>query len=270
MKAYVYLLTSMYTEGTVIHPFPVVAVVLSRTDPTQLAFIKDMQTATQELQTFEDAGLFWKKAEAFNDGRVFILASHPHTPSTDRLVLPHLSREEFIAQQQNDDVPAVEVKYNGEDHMWNRVDGSSKWYVGTLVEDGELTAAEGAELRELFVAKYLHMKKSFMDTKRRELEAFDQMVVELASRDGTTADDILTSLDDMKVFKIYPTGLPQPQPCVFNCRTGGVQCDLVVNPFCKADEYLAPAPQTCLRTGVRNKTDYQNERAETKRNECRN
>jgi len=67
------------------------------------------------------------------------------------------------------------------------------------------------------------MKRSFMDTKCWELEAFNSMVAELALQDGTRADDILTSLDNMKVFKIYSTSLAQLEPCIFSCCTGGVK-----------------------------------------------
>jgi len=133
-------------EGTIIHPFPVFAVVHSWTIPTQLAYIKDVQMATQDLQTFQDVGLFWKAAKAFGKGRVFTLASHLHAPSTDCLVLPHLSQEEFITQQQIDVVPAIKVKYNREDHMWIHLNGRSMWYMQMLIKKVELMASQGAEL----------------------------------------------------------------------------------------------------------------------------
>ena len=244
LNLYVWVQTDTYlSNSTTVVPFPVLVVAQSKFPPTTRLAITSVQSGTQEFRSFDATGFAWKsilpQGLSFPYD-VYVLQAPALSTSTNRFLLERgfvvpVQKPRDVEGQEPNPVTTVTVEYGGQNYLWDTVNQSLREFFEEDAED--LSDDDKATLRALLKQERDRLVAEEEAKLQHEREGFRAMVEQIATVHSTTVEEVTHSLDrDLALYKLYPTGLPQPQPSVFG-STGGVDMTFKVNRFADAQAY---------------------------------
>lgn len=210
---------------------PILFAVICDTSPTLSVARADLQTQTEEIESFAENGLKWQSLPSSNDS-IRVLSSNGTKNLCQHLL--NIRKPSSVNNEQPNPIEFVAVKHNGEDLCWEPSNGS-------IEEDDDFCDLK--ETHKPHVKKLLVQEKQKLEREEKEKveilkTSFEEMVKKIAAAGSLEKDEVKKNLEKMKVYKIFPSDLPQPEVSIFG-PTGGFPKKLMVNRIWgKADQYF--------------------------------
>ena len=182
---------------------PILVVTSCEVIPTVTVSNFDMQTQTEEIRPMSNYKLSWVVIPGTND-RVFMLRS---TSTLDYSILQRMLLYQRQPQKLNSDQPnkieAVDVMFNETLVIWHLDCSNVQSCVNDEFEDNEnWDKSLKPKLETLFRSKYREMQESENDDFQRKKEIYSREMNKRFEQDRSNAE---TALDNMKLYKIYPS-----------------------------------------------------------------
>ena len=230
-KAWIWQQQESYTNSFgKIEIVPIFVAVICDTSPTLSVTRVDLQTQTEEIESFAENGLKWQSLPSSNDS-IRVLSSNGKNLCQHLL---NIRKPSSVNNEQPNPIEFVAVKHNGEDLCWEPLNGS-------IEEDDDFCDLK--ETHKPHVKKLLVQEKQKLEREEKEKveilkTSFEEMVKKIAAAGSLEKDEVKKNLEKMKVYKIFPSDLPQPEVSIFG-PTGGFPKKLMVNRIWgKADQYF--------------------------------
>jgi len=244
-KIWVYLQHELYHNPVTntVEPVPVVVVVACETAPTLSIVKADLQTNTEDIESFDQNRLRW---EPIHSSQINVLVSDGGVPPR---AIMNIRKPSSVACAKPALVTSVEVDFtvpestaattNPTTYIWNCLDEQMPDYMKEDDDILELDAAGDKEVvKALLLEKNAQLIQEALEKVQNFQTSFAEMVEMIRVTSKTDADQVRKNLEAMKVYKIFPSGLPVPSPSIFG-PTGGFRYELKVNRvWGNADRYF--------------------------------
>ena len=244
-KVWVYLQHELYHNPVTntVEPVPVVVVIVCEIVPTLTIVKADLQTNTEDIESFDQNRLRW---EPIRSSQIYVLVSDGGVPP--RAVM-NICKPSSVACAKPVLVTSVEVTFtvpestaattNPTTFIWNPLDEQMSDYMKEDDDINELDAVGDKEVvKALLLEKHDQLIQEALEKVQNLKTSFDEMMEVIRDSSKTDADQVRKNLEAMKVYKIFPSGLPVPEPSIFG-PTGGFRYELKVNRvWGNADKYF--------------------------------
>jgi len=227
MKAFVYL---QHELNDTLEVVPVAIVVLCKNEPTLSIVKADLQTAMEETERFDNNGLSWLSV----DHSLSLLVESGGHPNPSQGALMNLRRPSEMDSEPPQHIGAFGIEYGTKNYVWQ----PDYETLSELLEIEECPVEDKEAVMVLLQEEQQRLETEAVAKVQNNQAKFGAMVTQIAEKNAGMDDvQVRNNLEDMKVYKIFPTGLPQPESTVFG-PTGGFRYELTVNRFQQANKYF--------------------------------